>query len=92
MKECSELKTLFTETLEYIKGNFATDKTVFTAQFVDWLFQRWQTKIVHSRITQVAASQYILHAHKTGKMTKGATTTRDELYQVAKQSKGKHLK
>ena len=47
--------------------------------------------MVHCRVGQIISSHFNILAHKSGTMTKGGTTTRDDLYEVEKYCKKKKL-
>ena len=47
--------------------------------------------MMHCRVGQIISSRFNILAHKSGTMTKGGTTTRDDLYQVEKCCKKKKL-
>ena len=82
----------FNETIQYIQNNYATDITVFTKTNTECLFKWWQHKMVHCRVGEVTSSNFNTLAHRGGKMTKGGSTTRDDLYQVEKYCRSENAK
>lgn len=92
VKNCEQLETLFNTTLEYIKINFADHPEYFNKENAGKLFKWWQNKIVHSRVGQLIQAHYTMTAHKHGKLAKGGSSIRDDLYQVETQLKKQRIK